>query len=562
MNRYLIIFSLLAFGPILSFAQSANVPVNRDYYHLLERYEIMSGTFSPNFHSHVKPYQRSAVGRFLDTLYNNPQFVSTMSGQDRFNMQYLATDTWEWTESDTSDSRKPFWKVLYRKKNDMFHVDQGDFDLHVSPVLYFSGGKESESDVTTYINTRGVELRGSVSKKLGFYSFLSTTQAVYPKYVRDWTLQNGVVPGEGYWKDFKTNGVDYFTAAGYVSFELVKNYVNAQFGFDKSMTGAGHRTFIISDFAPGYTYLRFNTKIWRINYSNLFAQGFADQTFNPTGSIAEKYPKKFFASHHLSINITDNFNLGFFESVVIGDSTERFNISYLNPIIFYRALEHQGGSSENVIVGMDARWNIGHSIALYGQLVLDEFYLKEIRAGNGWWANKFSGQLGMKYINILGLENLDLQLEYNVARPYMHAHQDIYTNYAHYRQPLGHVLGGNFSEVLGILRYQPLNRLTVIAQLNMANYGDDPDEETNWGKDVMKSYDSREQEYDNKIGQGVGTRLLYGNLTMSYMWKHNLFFDLTGIYRNLSSDLAEMDSKTTYFSASFRWNIARKLHDF
>jgi hypothetical protein len=102
MNRYLIVFSLLAFGPILSFAQSANVPVNRDYYHLLERYEIMSGTFSPNFHSHVKPYQRSAVGRFLDTLYNNPQFVSTMSGQDRFNMQYLATDTWEWTESDTS----------------------------------------------------------------------------------------------------------------------------------------------------------------------------------------------------------------------------------------------------------------------------------------------------------------------------------------------------------------------------------------------------------------------------------------------------------------------------
>jgi hypothetical protein len=211
---------------------------------------------------------------------------------------------------------------------------------------------------------------------------------------------------------------------------------------------------------------------------------------------------------------------------------------------------------------MDARWNIGRSVSLYGQLVLDEFYLKEIRAGNGWWANKFGGQLGMKYINIFGLDNLDLQLEYNVARPYMHAHQDIYTNYAHYRQPLGHVLGGNFTEVLGILRYQPLNRLTVIAQLNMANYGDDPDEETNWGKDVMKSYNSREQEYDNKIGQGVGTKLLYGNLTMSYMWKHNLFFDLTGIYRKLDSDLGEMANKTSYFSASMRWNIARKLHDF
>jgi hypothetical protein len=215
-----------------------------------------------------------------------------------------------------------------------------------------------------------------------------------------------------------------------------------------------------------------------------------------------------------------------------------------------------------VIVGADAKWNIGHSLSFYGQLVLDEFYLKEVRAGDGWWANKFGGQLGMKYINVFGMDNLDLQLEYNVARPYMHAHQDIYTNYAHYRHPLGHVLGGNFKEVLGILRYQPLDRLSIVAQLNIANYGDDENEETNWGKDVMKSYDTRVQEYDNKIGQGVDTRLLYGDLTFTYMWKHNLFVDLRGIVRDLDSGMGEMDGKTKYFSASMRWNIARKIHDF
>jgi hypothetical protein len=562
MHRYFTLFSVLFFIPGLIFSQSANIPVNRDYYHLIERYEIMNGRFSQNFHSHVKPYQRAWLGAYLDTLYSSADFMERLSSRDNFNLQYLATDSWEWTESDSSDSAKPIWKVFYRKKNDLFHVEQGDFDLHVSPVLYLSAGTESESDVTTYINTRGVELRGSISKRLGFYSFLSTTQAVYPNYIRNWTLENGVVPNEGFWKDFKNNGVDYFTAAGYVSFELVKNYMNAQFGFDKSMTGTGHRSFIISDFGPGYTYLRFNTKIWRINYSNLFAQGIADQTFNPGGSIAVKYPKKFFASHHLSINITDNFNLGLFESVVIGDSTERFNVAYLNPIIFYRALEHQGGSSENVIVGMDAKWNVGHSILLYGQLVLDEFYLKEIRAGNGWWANKFGGQLGAKYVNVLGINNLDLQLEYNVARPYMHAHQDIYTNYAHYRHPLGHVLGGNFQEVLVIAKCQPFKRLMLTAQLNLANYGEDEDEAINWGKDVMKSYNTRVQEYDNKIGQGVDSRLFYGDLTLSYMWKHNLFFDLRGIYRKLNSELDERDSKTTYLSASMRWNISRKLHDF
>ena len=211
---------------------------------------------------------------------------------------------------------------------------------------------------------------------------------------------------------------------------------------------------------------------------------------------------------------------------------------------------------------MDAKWNIGHSISLYGQLVLDEFYLKEVRAGDGWWANKFGGQLGMKYINSFGIDNLDLQLEYNVARPFMHSHQDIYTNYAHYRHPLGHVLGANFTEVLGILRYQPLNRLFVTAQLNVANYGEDEVEEISWGKDVMKSYNLRAQEHGNEIGQGVATKLIYGDLTLSYMWKHNLFFDLRGIYRKLDSDMNERDSNTSYFSISMRWNIARKLHDF
>ena len=229
MKRRLLLLSILAFFPGLLLSQSANIPINRDYYHLLERYEIMSGKFSPTFYSQVKPYQRIHTGQFLDSLYRDHALIGDLSPRDQFNLQYLATDNWEWTESDSSDSRKPFWKVFYRKKNDLFHVDDGDFDLHVNPVIYFSGGKETESDVTTYINTRGLELRGSISKKLGFYSFLSTTQAVYPNYLRNWTLENGVVPNEGFWKDFKENGVDYFTAAGYISFELVKNYVNAQF---------------------------------------------------------------------------------------------------------------------------------------------------------------------------------------------------------------------------------------------------------------------------------------------------------------------------------------------
>jgi hypothetical protein len=248
--------------------------------------------------------------------------------------------------------------------------------------------------------------------------------------------------------------------------------------------------------------------------------------------------------------------------VVIGDSTQSgFDISYLNPVIFYRALEHQGGSQENVIVGADFKWNFAGHFSLFGQFTLDEFYLAEIRDGNGWWANKMGGQMGMKYINVLGLKNLDLQVEYNLARPYTYAHKDVYSNYAHYRQPLANPIGANFREYIGILRYQPIGRLSIYGQLNYAHYGEDSSG-TNWGKNIMLSYNTREQDYGNTIAQGIDTKVLYGELTLTYQLKHNVFIDLKTVLRKLNSAIPERNSNTTYISTSFRWNMARIGHDF
>ena len=560
MNLRSIVILYLLSSPVAALAQSTNIPLNRDYYHLIDRYEIINRDFADGFHSTVKPYQRQYVAALADSLLGDQAL--DLNRTDRFNLEYLSADNWEWSDNDYDSSKKPFLKYFFRKKSDLYHVDSKDFVLHVNPVLHFGVGKENESTVTTYTNTRGAEIRGLIAKRLGFYTYATTTQAAFPMYVRDWVASNGVIPNEGFWKKFKSNGYDYFTARGYISFDFIKKYINSQFGFDRSFTGNGHRSMILSDFSPGYTFWRINTNIWRINYTNLFTQLTADAYSTGSGSQDASYPKKFLATHHFSINITDNLNFGLFESVVIGDSTgSKFDISYLNPIIFYRALEHQGGSQENVIVGADFKWNFARHFSLFAQFTLDEFYLKEIRAGNGWWANKWGGQVGLKYINAFGLKNLDLHMEHNFARPYTYAHKDVFNNYAHYRQSLAHPLGANFREYIGILRYQPIGRLNIYGQLNYARYGEDSTG-TNWGKNIMLSYNSRENEYGNTIGQGIATRLFYGELTLTYQLKHNVFIDFRTIVRKLDSALPERDSSTTYFSTGFRWNIGRTIHDF
>ncbi len=540
-------------------AQSSYAPLNEDYYHWIDRYEIKSGEINPFFFTAWKPYQRHQIAAFADSLL---LYDTSLSEVERFNLNYLSNDNWEWSEN-TNESVKPLFKHFYKVKSDLYHVAHPDFDLHVNPVLHFGVGRETEDDVQTFTNTRGVEIRGVVDKKLSFYSFIGENQVINPIYVRRRIRRDGV-PHEGFWKKFKDNGVDYFTARGYINFQATK-HIGLQFGHDQFNVGNGQRSLILSDYSPAYLFLRMNTKVWKINYTNLFTQMTADTRVNPGGSLADSgYPEKYLAMHHLSINIGKKFNLGIFESIIYSRSDSIGNnlqIRYLNPIIFYRALEQQNGSPDNALLGLDFKWLTTKRLSIYGQLVLDEFLLENLKEGNGWWANKFAVQLGFEYIDVFGIDNLDLQLEANLARPYMYTHNTQYGEYSNYRQPLAHPLGANFYEMVGVVRYQPIKKLYLTAKVIVADYGTDGQNE-NWGGNILLDNITRQTDFGNTIGQGISTHLLFADLTASYQFKHNLFFDVKHIMRKVDSEVPANSEDTNYTSVSLRWNIPQRLHEF
>ncbi|PIB36916.1 hypothetical protein BFP72_16655 [Reichenbachiella sp. 5M10] len=551
-----VLIGLLLGMPLWSMSQSVYAPLDQDYYHKVDRGEVLNKRFSPEIHSSDKPYRRVDIVRQVDSLSVNPA-----------NKSYLLKDNWEYVEGgeEMAASRKPFLKWFYRSKPDMYYVKTKDFLLKVSPVLYLSAGHDANAASTLYINTRGIELRGSIDDKVGFYSYVGENQAVYPQYVQDYIADRGVVPNEAFWKKYgDTGGVDFLSARGYFTFQATK-HIGVQFGYDKNFIGNGYRSMLLSDFAAPSTFLKIQTKVWRIQYTNLFTELVADAPYSSFGSNGtEAFPKKFMAAHHLSINITDNFNLGVYEAIMFhrGDSTSSaFEWNYLNPIMFYRSIEQFTGSPDNALFGLDFKWNVLKGVQLYGQGLLDELVVRELKSGEGWWGNKYSLQLGAKYMNVLGVRNLDLQGEYNVSRPFTYAHESIFTNYAHYRQPLAHPLGANFQEAVFIVRYQPIKYLYLTAKAIVSNYGTDPVGE-NYGGDVLKDYNTRTQDYGNTIGQGVGNQQLYVDMMASYMLRHNLFVDLRHIYRERSSDDIALSQTTNFTSLAIRLNIAAKDHSF
>jgi hypothetical protein len=552
-------------------AQATNASLNEDYYHWLDRYEIKAGRVAPELFTTLKPYKRSAIVAYIDSLDTvDHVFVSP---SDRFNQEYFRNDSWEWSRAATSDSKKPFLKKFYRKKSDLLHVETPDFDLHLNPVLYAGFGKDSDRSRSLFTNTRGVELRSMIDRKVGIYAFITENQAVLPFYVQRMLTENPVIPHQGFWKSFKTDGVDFFDARAYIDVNISK-HIYAQLGHDRMFIGNGVRSLIWSDYAPPQLYLRANVKVWKMNYMFQINRMVADVIGNTSGLSNGKYPEKYAAFHHASFNVGKKLNFGLFESIVfspqdsVNGDKAAFEWNYVNPVIFYRAIEQQFGSADNAIIGVDVKWNVFKGVSVYGQLVLDEFFLKHVRARDGWWANKFAGQFGIKYIDAFGVSNLDLQVETNLVRPYTYSHGTKYANYTSYRQPIAHPLGANFKEFISVIRFQPIGRLNIVGKLIYVSGGSDYLTGLNYGSDPLKNNATRVQELGNKIGQGNPMTRLFTSLTASYMVKHNVFVDLQFIRRKEEYGIGFSTPSTSYTGTSsitslaLRWNIAPRNYDF
>ena len=557
MIRKVLLIILASYSFNKGFSQGVLIPGSEDYYHLIDRYKILGGQLPDGLHTSFKGYNRQDIVQLIDSLEEQ-----NGSNSDNFNFSWLKQDSWEFGDTVLL-SPKPLLKYFYRTRSDLYHVKNENFDVHVNPVIYFDGGKESESGETLFINTRGMEVRGLIDGKVGFYTFMSENQMTMPYYLRQYRARTKTVPGEGFHKGFKDVGVDFFTVRGYITFPVTK-HIGVQFGQDRFRVGNGFRSLILSDFSPSYPFLKVQTKIWKIQYTNLFTQFTEDLVPSSIAKGYGDYPQKYMAFHHLSVNITKKLNMGLFESIMFGslDSTRTgYEVKYLNPIIFYRAVEQQDGSSDNAMLGMDWEYLPFKGVSVYGQFILDEFLLNHIRSGDGWWGNKFGFQGGLKYYNVAGIKNLDLQVEGNLVRPFTYSHGTRYGNYSHYRQPLAHPLGANFKEVSAILRYQPIPKLTFTAKVIMAQYGRDSIDQ-NWGGNIFLDNKTKEREFGNKIGQGMATTMSFVSLRASYQLYHNLFADLKFIMRKEESEYDIYDFDTKQVNFSMRWNIPYRNNDF
>lgn len=453
--------------------------------------------------------------------------------------------------------------VLNNFLNDnLLFVKTDDYELYLNPLFHFEIGNDA---VNRYINSRGIELKGRIGNKTTFYTAFHELQAFTNDYIQQFILNNQfVLPGQGMVKRtifLEDSIIDLYHANAYVNYNA-SQFFNIEFGHGKHFFGDGYRSLLLSDNAFNYPYFKLTTTFWRLKYVNLFSS-MQHIDWDRGYDISKK---KFSAIHYLSANIGSRLTINLFESIMLGEDSlgHVFDVNYLNPIIFYRPVEYSIGYSRhgNAVMGLGLKYKLTNLAHLYGQFLLDEFTLKQLKAQNGYWANKYGGQIGFKCFDLFGFDNLSLQSELNVVRPFTYSHLKPILNYAHFAQPLAHPFGASFIENVTIIRYRKdrwsADLKIVLARLGAQLEGDT----TNYGSDIFYSYNQNRNDFGNEIAQGNTTHLQHTDVRIGYLINPltNLKLEL-GITNRLAEDLTT-NSKNQYLFFSLKSDLSNTYNDF
>ena len=526
---FLILFFLLTNRNISG--QEYFYPLNRD---MDTRINAFINKDSSGFHTSMKPYITSELKKIvpLDSVWQ------PIVGTSKF------YNTWI--------GRK-------LRKEHLVFVDEDDIILSVDPVFNLQLGNDQETNRNVYVSTRGLMVHGNVKDKFFFYTKFHENQARYVNYVDSFVNQYIVVPGQGKVKFIDNESFDFSQATGGIAYTLNKHF-DFLLASDKNFIGDGYRSLLLSDNAYSYPFLRINMTFWKFKYSVIYAvmQDLATPHDPDVG-----YYKKYSTTHYLDLNIgkKNKLSVGIFETIMFKPAASRgYELSYLNPMLFLRPVENSLDSPDNVLLGLNLRWKVNKQNTIYSQVMLDEFILDEVLAGDGWWGNKQGLQFGFKSSDIFAIKSLNFQTEYNFVRPFTYQHRSNEQNYTHHNQALTHPLGANFIESVTFLNYRWKNIFCEV-KFQYAKTGQDT-AGLNLGNDIFKSYETRASEYGNYMFNGVESKLNSIDIRINYLVnpKTNFNIEIGTVMRKFSNAYTQNDSQLIYFG--IRTSLENYYFDF
>ena len=423
---------------------------------------------------------------------------------------------------------------IYNKlfNEDLIGIKNKQFLLNLNPIIsanYYSNNSEFIQDYKA-----GINIQTSYGKKIYFVSDIFYSDKTFFENTKQFIDSFSVIPYYGRYIEEKDDHYRFYNLTGEFIFRPGSN-VYFHIGRGKTFIGNGYRSLFLSDNSNAYPYFKTTVDIWKIKYIWMYAKLSDFELYNGENR-SNLYDKAAFI-HYFSLNLTKRINFNFFEALItnpydLEGRRKGYELSYFNPVIFYRPVEFYSGSSDNSLMGIGLNIRLWNFLYLYSQFILDDLVISSIKDGTGWWGNKYGLQGGFKAYNIFKVKGLFVRGEINAVSPYTYSHGEAYSkngiinlNYGHYRQNLAHPLGANFIESLFIIRYMK-RRFNAKAKFMYAKVGEDVNL-TSYGNDIYKVYNLRPSDYGIKFFQGEINTLNIYEISAAYIInpKYNLMIE-------------------------------------
>jgi hypothetical protein len=522
--KLLLLAGIILFSTQISRAQATYIPYS---YQFDQKFNAEVYSINNSFHSSLKPF---IIDSTLSKRYNTLMNLGV-------------------------DSSHKSW--VYRKlfNEHLFDERTKEYTFYADYLPDLQLGRDFTDKVSTYLNTRGYQLGGTVGTKFFFYTSGYEDQGRFPTYYKNYVNKIGFVPGEAYDRDLKTTSTaDWSYVTAIVSYTPIKE-LNITLGEDKTFIGDGYRSLLLSDYAANYPLLRLTANLGHVQYMMMWAnlEDMSLKKFDDFGNNRRKWA----VFHYVDWSVTNRFSLGFFNALIAADANDQgdrhgFDVNYINPLVFASSLGPKTPYSDNVLMGFTSKYKIFDKTAVYAQLLLDRFSESDAPKNTGGY------QVGIRGADLFKVTNFNYLFEFNTVKPYTNSSPQVITNYTDYSQPLGDPLGANFKELIGILSYS-IGKFDFQGQLNYASFGLNATG-INYGQDVTQAFPTTVQ--TGSTGQGLATKLYYGEGLVSYLInpKYNLRIEAGALFRDQKNDLGS--AKTTMLTFGLRSTFRNLYHDF
>jgi hypothetical protein len=187
----------------------------------------------------------------------------------------LRTILYEDTSSLYADNNAVKRGWVYRKlfNEHLIEIRKPEYNVFIDLLADVNAGRSNASGgKTTWLNTRGFEMKANLGKKWYLESSFFENQGAYPVYLDTFIRKRRVVPGQGEVRDFSGGkAFDYAYVNAMLSY-IPSKALQLTMGYGTNVIGDGYRSLILSDISFSYPYLKATLNLGNVQYTSMWAQ--------------------------------------------------------------------------------------------------------------------------------------------------------------------------------------------------------------------------------------------------------------------------------------------------